>query len=34
MKDELAGRIMEQSAALRAKKYSFLTDNIDEDKKD
>ena len=34
VKDESAGTIMKQSAALRAKKYSFLTDNLDKDKKD
>ena len=33
MKDELSGRIMKQFPALRAKTYSYLTDNYDEDKK-
>ena len=33
MKDKLGGKIMIKFAALRAKTYSYLTDNNDEDKK-
>ena len=33
MKDELGGQIMKEFAALRAKTYSYLKDNNDEDKK-
>ena len=33
MKDELGGQIMEDFVGLRAKKYSYLKDNNDEDKK-
>ena len=33
MKDELGGKIMKEFAALRAKPFSYLTDNNDEDKK-
>ena len=32
-KDELGGKTMTDFAALRAKTYSYLTDNNDEDKK-
>ena len=33
MKDGLGGKIMKEFAALRIKRYSYLTDNYDEDKK-
>ena len=33
MKDELDGQIMERFLRLRAKTYSYLKDNNDEDKK-
>ena len=33
MKDELRGKIMNTSVELRAKTYSYLKDNNDEDKK-
>ena len=33
MKDKLSGKIMKEFAALRAKTYSYLTDNNNEDKK-
>ena len=33
MKERLDGKINKESAALRAKIYSYLTDNMDEDKK-
>ena len=33
MKDELGGQIMKQFLGLRAKTYSYLKDNNDEDKK-
>ena len=33
MKDELAGQIMKELVGLRAKTYSYLKDNNDEDKK-
>ena len=33
MKDELRGKIIKEFAALRAKAYSYLTDNNNEDKK-
>ena len=33
MKDELGGKIMEKFVRLRAKTYSYLKDNNDEDKK-
>ena len=33
MKDELGGKIRKEFAALRAKTYSYLTGNNDEDKK-
>ena len=33
MKDELGGQIMKQFVGLRAKTYSYLKDNNDEDKK-
>ena len=33
MKDELGGQIMKNFVALRAKPYSYLKDNNDEDKK-
>ena len=32
MKDELVGQIKQKSAGLRAKIYSYLKDNNDEDK--
>ena len=32
MKEELGGKIMKEFAALRAKTYSYSTDNSDEDK--
>ena len=33
MKDELGGQIMKELVGLRAKTYSYLKDNNDEDKK-
>ena len=33
MKDELDGKMMKEFAELRAKTYSYLTDNNNEDKK-
>ena len=33
MKDELGGQIMEKFVGLRAKTYSYLWDNNDEDKR-
>ena len=33
MKDELGGKVMKELSALRTKRYSYLTDNNDEDKK-
>ena len=33
MKDKLGGYIMKRSDGLRAKTYTFLKDNNDEDKK-
>ena len=33
MKNDLSGKIMKEFAALRAKTYSYLTGNNDEDKK-
>ena len=33
MEDELGGQIMKEFVGLRAKTYSYLTDNYDEDKK-
>ena len=33
IKDELGGQIMKKFVGLRAKTYSFLKDNNDEDKK-
>ena len=33
MKDELGGQIIEEFFGLRAKTYSYLKDNNDEDKK-
>ena len=34
MKDKLGGQIMKEFAGLRAKAYSYLKDNNDEDKKE
>ena len=34
MKDELGGQIMKEFVELRAKIYSYLKDNNDEDKKE
>ena len=34
MKDELRGQIMKKFVGLRAKAYSYLKDNNDEDKKE
>ena len=33
MKDELGREIMKEFAAIRAKTYTYLTDNKDEEKK-
>ena len=33
MKDALGGQIMKQFVGLREKRYSYLKDNTDEDKK-
>ena len=33
MEDELGGKIMKEFATLRAKAYSYLTDDNDKDKK-
>ena len=33
MKDKLSGKIMKEFAALRAKSYSYLTNNNNKDKK-
>ena len=33
MKDELGGQRMKEFAGLRANMYSYLEDNLDEDKK-
>ena len=33
MRDELGGKIMKDFVGLRAKTYSYLTDNNDENKK-
>ena len=33
MKDELCGNVMKEFAALRVKRYNYLSDNRDEDKK-
>ena len=33
MKNEFGGKIMKEVAALRAKTYSYLPDNNDEDKR-
>ena len=34
MKDELSGQIMKKNFGLRAKTYSYLKDNSDENKKE
>ena len=34
MKDELGGQVMKEFVGLRAKTYSYLKDNNDEDKKE
>ena len=33
MKDELSGKIMKEFGALRAKRFSYITDNNDGNKK-
>ena len=33
MKDELCGNVMKEFAALRVKRYNYVSDNRDEDKK-
>ena len=33
MKDKLGGNVMKEFAALRVKRYNYLSDNRDEDKK-